>query len=272
MKPLILITNDDGILSPGLRAAIAAVRHLGEIFVVAPRYQQTSMSRSFPKSDDIGIIEQISLEADGVNYLGYGVHGSPAQAVSHAVLELTPRRPDLCVCGINYGENLGTGLLRSGTIGAALQASTYGIPALATSLEASIEMQHSSEYHQLDWKTAMYFTGYFANLILSEGLPKSIGVLNVNVPATATPETPIRKTRQSMQDYFVFKKPGNRDYSKNFWLQTEMKIDRGSLQPDSDIKAFVIDRVVSVTPLTQDLTARLDWGKPEWALQRKDSD
>jgi len=269
MKPLILVTSDDGIFSPGLKAAAAAVKHLGDILIVAPRYQQTAMSRSFPKGDSIGIIEKVSLEIDDITYAGYAVYGSPAQAVSHAVLELASGKPDLCLCGINYGENVGTGLFPSGTIGAALEASTYGIPGLAINLEASIEMQHSSDYNPLDWSTAMYFTSYFANLILNEGLPKEIGVLNVNIPITATPETPIRKTRQSMQDYFVFKKPGNRDFSKNFRLQTEVKIDKASLEPDSDIKACIIDRVVSVTPLTQDITARLEWGKPEWALRRE---
>ena len=271
MKPLILITNDDGILSPGLRAAAVAVKHLGDLLIVEPRYQQTSMSRSFPKGDGIGIIEKISLEIEGTTHVGYAVHGSPAQAVSHAVLELTSRKPDLCLVGINYGENLGTGLFPSGTIGAAFEASTYGIPGLGVNLEASIEMQHSSDYNPLDWKTAMHFTSYFADLILNEGLPKEIGVLNVNIPITATPETPIRKTRQSMQDYFVFKKPSNRDFSKGFRLQTEVKIDEASLEPDSDIKACILDRVVSVTPLTQDITARIKWGKPEWEFRRKDS-
>jgi 5'-nucleotidase len=270
MKPMILVTTDDGIFSPGLKAAVAAVKHIGDVFIVAPRYQQTAMSRSFPKGDSIGIIEQVSLEIDSVTYAGHAVYGSPAQAVSHAVLELVSSRPSLCVCGINYGENLGTGLFPSGTIGAALEASTYGIPGLAMNLEASIEMQHSSDYNPLDWNAAMYFTSYFANLILNEGLPKAIALLNVNIPTTATPETPIRETRQSMQDYLVFKKPGKRDFSKSFRLQTEVKIDTATLEPDSDIKACMIDRVVSVTPLTQDLTARLEWGRPEWASRTHD--
>jgi 5'-nucleotidase len=265
MKPLILVTNDDGVFSPGLKAAVAALRHFGEILIVAPRSQQTAMSRSFPKGDDIGIIDQVDLQIDDVNYTAYSVHGSPAQAVAHAVLELAPRKPDLCMIGINYGENLGTGLFPSGTIGAGLEVSTYGTPALAVNLEASIEMQFSSDYKPLDWKTAMHFTSYFGDLILSDGLPKPITVLNVNIPTSATTETPIRKTRQSMQDYFVFKRPGKRDFSKAFRLQTEVLIDQATLEPDSDIKACIIDRVISVTPLTQDLTARIEWGKPEWA-------
>ena len=239
---------------------MAAVKHLGDIFIVAPRYQQTAMSRSFPKGDGIGIIEKVILDVDGVPYSGYTVYGSPAQAVSHAVLELSAIKPDLCLCGINYGENVGTRLFPSGTIGAALEASTYGIPGLAINLEASIEMQHSSDYNPLNWSTAMHFTSYFSNLILNEGLPKEIGVLNVNIPTNATPKTPIRKTRQSMQDYFVFKKPEKRDLSKGFRLQTEVRIDLAKLEPDSDIKACIIDRVVSVTPLTQDITARIEWG------------
>jgi len=267
MKKLILITNDDGIYSPGLKAAVSAVKHSGDMLIAAPRYQQTAMSRAFPKGTDIGIIEKVGLEIDGIFYDGYAINGSPAQAVSHAVLELATRKPDLCIAGINYGENVGTGLFPSGTIGATLEACTYGIPGLAVNLEASIEMQHSSDYNPLDWGTAMYFTNYFANLILEEGLPREIGILNINIPITATPETPIRKTRQSMQDYFYYKKPSKRDFSKSFKFEVEAKIDEASLEPDSDIKATIIDRVVSVTPLNANLTARSEWGKPEWVLQ-----
>ena len=267
MKKLILVTNDDGVFSPGLKAAVSAVKNFGDILIAAPRYQQTAMSRSFPKGKDIGIIEQVNLEIDGSSYDAYAINGSPAQAVSHAVLEFANRVPDLCVAGINYGENVGTALFPSGTIGAILEACTYGIRGLAVNLEASIEMQHSSNYNPLDWGTAMFFTNYFANFILERGLPREIGSLNINIPTTATPKTPVRKTRQSMQDYFFYKKPGKRDFSQGFKFEVEVKIDKAALEPDSDIKATIIDRVVSVTALNADLTARTEWGKPEWGQQ-----
>jgi len=258
MKPLILITNDDGVLSPGLRAAAEAVAELGELLIVAPRFQQTSMSRSFPKGDDIGKIEEVILTINGKQHIAYGVIGSPAQAVSHGLLEIASRKPALCISGINYGENLGTGLSVSGTIGAALEANTYGIPGLAVNLAASIKMQHSSDYDPLDWEVAMFFTKLFASKIIKNGLPPDTALLNINVPSTATPNTPIRLTVQSRQDYFVFEKPPKRDFSKGFRLKVVIKIDEKTLEPDSDIKAF-LDGVVSVTPISWDLTARQYW-------------
>lgn len=259
MCPLILVTNDDGIFSPGLQSAAEATKNLGDLLIAAPRFQQTSMSRAVPKGDDIGKIESVDLQlSDGVNP-AFAVYGSPAQAVSHAILELTSRNPDLCISGINYGENLGTALFSSGTIGAALEANTYNIPGLAISLEASIAMQHSADYSPMDWETAIYFTTFFAKKILEEGLPHEIALLNINVPSSATKETEIRITCQSRQDYFVFKKPGKRDISKGYQLKTETKIDKQTLEPNSDIQAFVFDRVVSVTPITWDLTAKSEW-------------
>lgn len=256
MKPLLLITNDDGIFSPGLKAAAEAVESLGDLLIVAPRYQQTSMSRAFPKGDDVGIIESVELKINDKTHTAYAVHGSPALAVSHAVLELANRKPSLCISGINYGENLGTSVFPSGTIGAALEADTYGIPGLAVNLGASIEMQHSSDYNRLDWNVAMILATKFAKKIIKDGLPYEVALLNVNIPPTANTETEIRVTSQSRQDYFVFKKPEERDFSKSYRLKVEIKIDQATLEQDSDIKAYVFDRVITVTPITWNLTAK----------------
>src|SRR5260370_6223336 len=108
MRPLILITNDDGIHSPGLHAAAEAALQRGDLLIAAPRYQQTAMSRSMPNGEDTGVIETLSLDLGGVAHRAYAIHGSPAQAVLHAILELAPEKPTLCISGINYGENLGT--------------------------------------------------------------------------------------------------------------------------------------------------------------------
>src|ERR1051325_9911415 len=89
MRPLILLTNDDGVHSPGLHAAAEAVAHLGDLLIVAPRHQQTAMSRSMPNEADTGMIDMFTLELGGEARVVYGVHGSPAQAVLHAVLELS---------------------------------------------------------------------------------------------------------------------------------------------------------------------------------------
>lgn len=261
MKPLILITNDDGILSPGLIAAAEAADPLGDLLIVAPRTQQTAMSRGYPKGDDIGIVEKFDLKVNGKNIVGYGITGSPAQTVSHAVLELASRKPALCISGINYGENIGLNIIASGTVGAAFEADTYDIPAIAVSQEVNLELHHATTYNHMNWGTAIHFTKHFAEKVLKDGLPPKVAVLNLNIPANATTNTKIRLTTQSRQNYFVFKNPEKRDLSKGYKLKLELFVDEKILEKSSDIQAIVYDKVVSITPLTWDLTAHTELGK-----------
>ena len=107
-KPLILFTNDDGIDSPGLWAAVEALAGLGELLVVAPREQQSGTGRSMPVTSEGRIYERVH-RVNGSEITVYAVDGTPAQAVQHGVLELSPRLPSLVVSGINYGENAGNG-------------------------------------------------------------------------------------------------------------------------------------------------------------------
>lgn len=257
MKPLILITNDDGVLSPGIQAVAEAVIDFADVLIAAPAYQQTSMGRSFPKSDDVGIIDRVDLNVCGKKIIGYGVHGAPATAVSHGILELADRKPDLCISGINYGENVGLGLSCSGTIGAALEADTYDIPAIAISLEErSIDNQHSDSFGIKQWEQCKRIIKLFAKKILSEGLPKDVAFLNINVPDDATDDTPIEITRQTRQNYFFFKKPDQRDYSKRLRLQVYECIDNDMLETDSDLACLKIRRNIGVTPITWNMTSK----------------
>jgi 5'-nucleotidase len=257
MRPLILLTNDDGIHSPGLKAAAEATAHLGDLLLVAPRFQQTAMSRSLPVGPDMGIIEAIPLKVDGVETTVYGVHGSPAQAVKHALLELAPRRPSLCISGINYGENLGVSLTTSGTVGAAMEAAAWDILSIAISIEADVSLHHAAEYGDLNWEIAAHFTACLTEMVLRQGLPPEIALLNANVPATATRETPMRVTSQSHQSYFHSFVEGKRDLSQKFRFSYAVNVNFDTLDPDDDISVFLRDRQVSVTPLSLDLTARL---------------
>jgi 5'-nucleotidase len=258
-SPLILVTNDDGVLSPGLLAAVEAVQELGEVLISAPRYQQTSMGRSFPIGEELGRIDVVDLDLGPRRHRGFGVHGSPAQAVSHAVLEIAGRTPDLCVSGVNYGENLGMSVFHSGTVGAVLEASSYRIPGLAVSLEAGAELHHADDYPPMDWSTAIHLTRRLAAQILADGLRGDISLLNANVPTDATSETEVRVTTQSRQDYWVLERPRSRDFTAPLRLQTRVHVDEATLEPGSDIRAFALDRVVSVTPMTWSLTARHRW-------------
>ncbi len=255
-EPLILITNDDGIESPGLLAAVEAVHDLGEVLVVAPRYQQTGAGRSFPSSD--GVIYQEHVEVGGLSIPAFSVDGSPAQAVQHGVVELASRRPDLLVAGINYGENVGSGVTISGTVGAVLEGAAFGIPGLAVSLETPIEYHHSYK-EDCDFRAAVFFTRLFAQRLLSVTLPPDVDALKIDVPQDATEETPWRLTRVSRQPYF-YAVPGNRtSLADRVPLGYEIKIDFDTLETDSDIFALAKERVVAVSPLSLDLTSRVDF-------------
>jgi len=257
--PLILITNDDGLASPGLAAAVRAVQDLGDLLIAAPARQQSGMGRSLPGHYSCAITRH-ALNIDDVTYPAYAIDGSPAQAVLHAILSLADRRPALAVAGINHGENLGTGTTVSGTVGAALQAGDMGVPGLAVSLEVpqAFHYNHNSG-NLIDWSTGMHFTRYFAQRLLAHGLPRGVHAVKIDIPAEAMPYTPWRVTRQALQPYY---NSVDVDRELRFGvprpLGYSVQIDWETLEPDSDIWAFVRDRVVSVTPLTLDLSGGID--------------
>lgn len=251
--PLILVTNDDGIASPGLRAAIQAVRDLGETWAVAPKKQQTGMGRSLFDSDGMIYAEELGLGDPPVR--AFSVDTSPAGAVMYAVMEILPRRPDLAIAGINYGENVGSGITSSGTVGAALEAASWGIPSLAVSLETEAR-HHYSHSDEVDFTIAARVTRDFARLVLRCGLPEGVDILKIDVPSDANESTPWRPTRVSRQRYFHPTR-GRRPDGSIGPLGYEVRVNERALEPDSDIAALVHARAISVSPLTIDLTAPL---------------
>jgi 5'-nucleotidase len=254
-EPLILISSDDGIQSPGLRAAVRAVVGLGELMISAPCEQQSGAGRSLPTFND-GAIHKIDYDLDGQKVAAYAVHGSPAQAVLYALTELVPRRPDLCLSGINSGENLGSGVTGSGTVGAALEAADEGVPALAVSLETDPKY-HYNHSEDVDFTAATQFARQFAKRLLERQLPHDVDVLKIDVPCDATPETPWRLIRLSRQRYFKALPSGRSFLSEKRRLGYKRAVDLATLGADTDIHALMLDRVVSVTPLSLDLTSRV---------------
>ena len=257
-RPLILITNDDGIRSPGLQAAAEAAACFGDVLISAPYRQQTGMGRAFLRRPDTGIIERVQMNIAGKDHVAYAVHGTPALSVSHAVLELADRKPDICISGINYGENLGQVLSCSGTVGAALEAVSLGIPAVAVSLEAELKVQRSEQFGQVDWGAAQWILKKIMKGMLEEGMPRGVDLWNINVPAVTKGICDFRVTRQSRQNYFCFQKGDRRekeDWSRPYQLPSKREVEIESLEKDSDIYALYIDRKISVTPLCVDMTA-----------------
>jgi 5'-nucleotidase len=257
--PLILITNDDGLFSPGLRAAAEAVADLGDLLLVAPATQQTSMSRAFVRAPDVGVVERVELDIAGRGLPGYAVSGSPAMTVTHAVLELAERPIALCVSGINYGENIGGSIGVSGTVGAAFEAAAHGLPSIATGITAQVSDWHT--FGAVDWTAAGHFTRRLVRQVLDEGMPDKVSVLNLNVPRTATVQTELRKTVQSPQPYYVRSRPNppRRRLDGPYQFPVKVVVDWDHLEPGTDIHAVVHDRVASVTPLTWRMTADTGW-------------
>ena len=256
--PLILLTNDDGLGSPGLLAAAEAVADLGDLLVVAPATQQTAMSRAFVTDAGAGVIKQVEMSIAGRTVPGYAITGSPVMAVTHAVLELAGRPISLCVSGINYGENVGGGIGVSGTVGAAFEADSLGIPSIAAAITASVSEWRT--FGDVDWTAAGHFTRLLARQVLTEGMPAGVSVLNLNVPRSATTRTELRKTVQGQHPYYVRRRPGSpRPLDQPYQFAVEVGIDPDRLEPGTDIHAIIRDQVASVTPLTWQQTAATDW-------------
>lgn len=265
-KPQILLTNDDGIRSPGLWAAAASLSDLGYVTVTAPRDQSSGMGRSLPNTSD-GIIHEERVQVNGREWSVFAVGGSPAQAVLHGVYEVMKRKPDLVVSGINYGENVASGITISGTVGAALEAAALGIPSLAVSLEADSKY-HLTYSEEVDFSAAAVFTARIARLLLEKKFPSDVNLLKVDVPSDATADTPWQLTRVSPQRYYEpvpverksWNEPGTIGYSEAVIFDNEAE--------DTDVYVLRKRRLVSVSPLSLDLTSRVDFAELD-KLMRK---
>jgi 5'-nucleotidase len=240
----ILVTNDDGIMAPGLLALKRAMAGLGEVTVVAPTLPQSAIGHAITLTDPIRV-HRVAL-ADGT--AGYGVEGRPADCVKLAVLELMPQRPDLVASGVNLGANIGVNVLYSGTVAAAVEGAFYGIPSVAVSIDDS---------DVVDFDGAARITRRITEQFLARGGPPSL--LNVNVPDLSKgPPKGVRVVPQSLKGWREAwerrSDPRGRHY---YWLiGVEETEDHGL---DSDVAAFD-DGYVTVTPILFDLTdhARLD--------------
>ena len=252
----ILLTNDDGIQSPGLWAAAEALSKLGFVTVVAPREQASATGRSMPVSSD-GKIEPTRLNIGPQEWTTYAVGGTPGQAVQHAVLEIVDTPPDLIVSGINSGENLGNTITISGTVGAALEGASVGIPSMAVSLQTNTYYLHHDK--DVDFAAASHFTHLFSAMMLKGEMPDDVDVLKVDIPISATPRTSWRVTRLSKHRYYTpfVQRPGS--WAERGFVNARAEdILPDEHSPDTDIYTVLIDKKVSVTPLSLDMTSRVE--------------
>jgi 5'-nucleotidase len=252
----ILLTNDDGIESYGLWAAADSLSALGEVTVVAPSAQWSGAGRSLPRHAS-GMLRKFQHWIGERSFTAYAVDGSPAQAVQYGLLEIMPQPPDLVVAGINYGENLGTGITVSGTVGAALEAASNGIPAMAISLETPIA-DHLTNSSAIDFSVAAYFGCVFAEKLLHGDFRMTdIDAIKVDVPMGATRDTPWKITRVSRQQYYIPARPRRDNHTQHATIPFTLFWD-ASVEQDSDLYALHVEKKISLTPLSLDLTSRLD--------------
>ncbi len=241
VRPLILVTNDDGFHAPGLHALTEAMERIGECWVVAPESEQSATSHA------LTLHKPLRHQVLGERRVA--LSGTPTDCVFFSVLHLLPRRPDLVVSGINRGANLADDVTYSGTVSAALEAAIMELPGIAFSLcltRATGELPP-------DWSDTAAFARTLAVEVLRQGLPKDV-YLNVNVPHRPRGELrgvrPTTLGHRLYDDRIVEKAdPRGRPY---YWIGGAADFLHRDL-PGSDCNA-VAEGYISVTPLHADPT------------------
>jgi 5'-nucleotidase len=239
-KPVILITNDDGVTAPGIRNLIEAVKDLGKIVVVAPDKPQSGMGHAITIGSP--------LRLHKVNYFddieAYQCTGTPVDCVKLAVDKVLHHKPDICLSGINHGANHSINVIYSGTMSAAVEAAIESIPSIGFSL--------------LDYALDADFSGArkYARIIVEQmlqSIPEKHTVLNVNIPSVPVDSLKgIKVCRQAYakyeEDFIEREDPHGRKY---YWLTGEfVNFDEGK---DTDVWALA-NNYVSLVPVQFDLT------------------
>lgn len=242
-KPLILVTNDDGITAPGIRHLIKLMKEIGEVVVVAPDSPQSGMGHAITVSNNL-FCDPVKLQ-ENETHKEFSCSGTPADCVKIAKQEILRRKPDLCVSGINHGSNSSINVIYSGTMSAAVEAGTEGIPAIGFSL-----LDYSLT---ADFEPTSKFIKAITKNVIEHGLPNGV-VLNVNIPKLSENEIKgIKVCRQAkanwVEEFDKRTNPQGRDY---YWLTGKfVNQDEGE---DTDERALE-EGYVSVVPVQFDLTA-----------------
>ncbi|MEO5928871.1 MAG: 5'/3'-nucleotidase SurE [Candidatus Kapaibacterium sp.] len=239
-RPLrILVSNDDGIDSPGIRALADALRSIGHVDVVAPTTQQSAVGHALTVALPLRATE---FERNGESF-GWAVSGTPADSVKLAVKQLLPEIPDIVISGINHGRNAAVSLIYSGTVSAATEGTLLGIPSIAISLD--------NFSNDADFTYAAKVAAWIVLIIAARGLPRGV-LINVNVPAL--PESEILGIRIAPQGesywddhYEVRNDPMGRPY---YWLKGHNVL----LGPNGSDDKLITEGYVTITPVHYKLT------------------
>lgn len=239
-KPTILISNDDGIESDGIKALWREMKKFAEVYVVAPHTQQSAVGHAITVANPIRVRKNLIDK----NFYGYAVEGTPADSVKLAIRNLLKgKKIDLLISGINHGSNTAVNTIYSGTVSAATEGTILGIPSIAVSL---------ASYTYKDFSLAANFASKIAKHVLKKGLPKGT-LLNVNIPAVKKNEIKgvliTRQGKSFWDDYYDSRlDPNKREY---FWLTGKMAV----LDKTKDFDEVAVnENYISVTPIQYDLT------------------
>jgi len=244
----ILITNDDGINSPGINALRRAMSDLGRSTVIAPDRDNSAVSHSLTMNRPIRVIQ---LTEDV-----YTMNGTPTDCVAVALKKILPHPPDLLVSGINTGANLGDDISYSGTVSAAIEGTIYSIPSMAVSIAGEAPY---------DFRSAIKIASYMAQKIMHNSLPENT-LLNINVPAGNNCKQ-IKVTRQGRRLWQnAIRETLDPGGNKHYWIGGGTPTP--DLEEDTDVYA-IANGFVSITPIQLDLTnhAGIHYLKKNWLLE-----
>lgn len=236
----ILLTNDDGIHADGIHALLPALSELGEVSIVAPDRERSATGHGITVHHPLRVQHYCIPDS---NVCAWMVDGTPADCVKIAIQALLPVKPDLVVSGINIGSNLGTDVLYSGTVSAAVEGVILGVPSVAVSL---------TDYKKADFSYAAHVTKGIIEKMLKNGLPPNT-MLNINVPPGQAEDIKgisVTKLGHRLYENTFDRRedPRGRVY---YWLAGE--VVEVNNDPDSDIAA-VDSGYISVSPIHFDLT------------------
>ena len=243
-NPLILVTNDDGIDAPGLKALTEVMNEIGEVVVVAPDRPQSGMGHAITINSPLYLRE---IKNNNFTYKAYTSSGTPADCIKIGVNEILKVKPDLCVSGINHGANSSVNVVYSGTMSAAIEGGIHGVPSIGFSLlnhKWNADFSHIKEYIKIiTLKT------------LNNGLPKKV-VLNVNFPNVIKKEIKGIKICRQANTYWIekFDKRKNPLGKNYYWLTGEFINNDKRIDTD---EWALSNNYISIVPTQFDLTSEI---------------
>lgn len=240
-RPLILITNDDGITSKGIFSLVEAMKNLGDILVVAPDKPQSGMGHAITIHDPLRLTKSNQFQT----IEAYTCSGTPVDCVKLAIYEVLKKRPDLLVSGVNHGSNASTNILYSGTMSAAVEGAIEGIPSIGFSL-----LDHAED---ANFDASIVYAEKIAKAVIENKLPKG-NCLNVNIPKGSLNDLNGMKICRQGRAYWsdAFDKRNDPFGGTYFWLTGKMEMtDKGE---DTDMWALE-NNFVSIVPTQFDMTA-----------------